>query len=145
MSVDEERWKRAQAWELEFWRREQKRTGWKKVVFPLARPVLSVLRSTRVTGDDWNLWWREQFEGYAFLPAHLGDFIELGSGPYTNTRLILRGRTADRIVCSDPLAKEYITFEGRWLSEAVAKGIVEIDDHPDAKNARSPQRLSTSS
>ncbi len=130
MSVERSRWQRAQAWELAFWERGQTRAGWKRFVYPIVRPVLATLGSRRVTGDDWNLWWRDQFENYAFLPERLGDYIELGCGPYTNTRLILNGRTADRVVCSDPLADQYVEFKGRWLADAAANGIVEIDAHP---------------
>jgi SAM-dependent methyltransferase len=129
-SVGEERWQRAQAWELAFWKRGQVKTGWKKVVFPIARPFLAAVRSRRITGDDWNHWWAEQFDDYAFLPDHVGDYIELGCGPYTNTRLVLKGRSADRVVCSDPLAEEYVKFKGRWLAEAAARGSVEVDPHP---------------
>jgi SAM-dependent methyltransferase len=128
-SVDKDRWKRAQQWELDFWRRAQVKTGWKKVAFKLARPVLAAIQSRRATGDDWNHWWAEQFDHYSFLPDHVGDYIELGCGPYTNTRLVMKGRTADRVVCSDPLAEEYLKFEGRWLADAARKGKVEIDAH----------------
>ena len=64
------------------------------------------------------------------VPAReLGDFIELGCGPYTNTRIILPGRTASRVVCSDPLAETYITL--RTLAGPRAReGLVEIDAHP---------------
>lgn len=130
MSVGEERWKRAQEWELELWKRAQHRTGWRRLAFPVLRPLLAKFRPRHVTGDDWNEWWATQFDHYRFLPQHVGDYIELGCGPYTNTRLILEGRTANRIVCSDPLADEYVKFRGRWLSEAVAKGEVELDTHP---------------
>lgn len=130
MSVDRERWKQAQEWELALWKRAQTRTGWRRFAYPILRPLLSVFRPKHVTGDDWNEWWAKQFDEYGFLPGHLGDYIELGCGPYTNTRLILKDRTADRVVCSDPLAGEYVKFKGRWLSEAVAHGTVELDTHP---------------
>jgi SAM-dependent methyltransferase len=84
----------------------------------------------RAWGDDWNHWWKDRFDGYRFLPLELGDYIELGCGPYTNTRLVLEGRSARRVVCSDPLIRSYITFRGRWLAEAYESGRVEIDDHP---------------
>ena len=130
MSVDRDRWKRAQEWELAFWQRAQVKTGWKKVAFRIARPILSAIQSRRATGDDWNHWWRDQFEGYSFLPDHLGDYIELGCGPYTNTRLVLKDRSADRVVCSDPLAEQYLEFSGRWLADAARKGKIEIDANP---------------
>jgi SAM-dependent methyltransferase len=130
LSVDKERWERAQEWELDFWRRNERRAGWKRFVYPIVRPVLSVVRSRSVTGDDWNLWWRNQFEDYTFLPSEVGDYIELGCGPYTNTRLVMKSRSATRLVCSDPLADEYVKFRGRWLANAAANGLVEIDAHP---------------
>jgi SAM-dependent methyltransferase len=84
----------------------------------------------RAWGDDWNHWWKRQFDDYRFLPAELGDYIELGCGPYTNTRLILEQRKARSVVCSDPLVRSYVDFAGRWLAEAHGAGRVEIDDHP---------------
>ena len=129
-SVDRDRWKRAQEWELDFWRREQQKTGVKGFALKVAGPLLRAIQSRRATGDDWNEWWRDQFDGYSFLPSHIGDYIELGCGPYTNTRLVMRGRTADRVICSDPLADEYVKFRGRWLADAASKGLVEVDNHP---------------
>jgi SAM-dependent methyltransferase len=130
LAVSKERWRQAQDWELAFWVRDQARKGWKRVAFPALRPILSAVGSRRATGDDWNFWWRDRFDGYAFLPADLGDFIELGCGPYTNTRLILPGRSVRRVICSDPLASEYLKFRHRWLATAHRKGLIEIDTHP---------------
>ena len=128
--VDDQRWREAQRAERELWLESERKQGWKRVLWPIVRPVLSVVGSKRVTGDDWNFWWAKQFDGYAFLPSHIGEYIELGCGPYTNTRLVLRGRSAERVVCSDPLIRTYLTFSGRWLAEAHRGGKVEIDDHP---------------
>ncbi|MGH2935403.1 MAG: class I SAM-dependent methyltransferase [Gaiellaceae bacterium] len=44
--------------------------------------------------------------------------------------MITRGRTASRIICSDPLAHEYLRFQDRWLSRAHRDGRVEIDSNP---------------
>jgi SAM-dependent methyltransferase len=44
--------------------------------------------------------------------------------------LILPGRRANRVVCSDPLAGQYVKFRGRWLADAYKRGRVEIDEHP---------------
>jgi SAM-dependent methyltransferase len=96
-----------------------------------------------VTGDDWNLWWREQFNNYEFLPGHLGDFIELGCGPYTNTRLIVKGREARRIICSDPLAREYLKFKNRWLARAHQRGLIAIDAHAIEELTFSPKTFDT--
>jgi SAM-dependent methyltransferase len=128
-SVTEERWREAQHWELALWRTAQRKRGWKRLVWPVVAPALRALNWRRSWGDDWNHWWKSRFDGYGFLPSHVGDFIELGCGPYTNTRLILDGRDASRVVCSDPLIRSYSTFRGRWLAEAYAAGRVEIDEH----------------
>jgi SAM-dependent methyltransferase len=129
-NVSEERWREAQEWELDLWSEGHLKRGWKRVAWPVVAPALRALGWRRAWGDDWNHWWKDRFDGYRFLPSDLGDSIELGCGPYTNTRLILEGRRASRVVCSDPLIKSYVTFRGRWLAEAYAAGRVEIDDHP---------------
>jgi SAM-dependent methyltransferase len=129
-SVSSERWQEAQQWELALWQEGQQKRGWKRFVWPVIAPVLRAVNWGRAWGDDWNQWWKARFDGYGFLPAELGECIELGCGPYTNTRLILENRSAGRVVCSDPLIRSYITFRGRWLAEAYSAGRVEIDDHP---------------
>lgn len=128
LAVDEERWQEAQRWELAFWSGRQH--GWKRYVFRIVGPLYRLLRPERAAGDDDNVWWQEVFDAYAFLPKDVGDYIELGCGPYTNTRLVLKGREAQRVVCSDPLAAAYVQFPDRWLSKAAAAGEVEIDTHP---------------
>lgn len=137
--VSRARWQEAQQWELEFWKGAQRKHGWKRIVWPLAAPALRALNWSRAWGDDWNRWWRDQFDGYSFLPAHLGDCVELGCGPYTNIRLVLEGRTADRVVCSDPLVRSYLGFQGRWLAHAHEVGLVEVDDHPIEETAFPPE------
>ncbi len=142
-AVTKTRWERAQEWELAFWRRAETRHGWKRIAYPIVRPVLGAVGSGKVVGDDWNGWWRDGFDGYSFLPDELGDYIELGCGPYTNTRLILHGRRAARVVCSDPLAGEYLKFRDRWLSRAQRKGLVEVDDHPIEETTFPPNSFDT--
>jgi SAM-dependent methyltransferase len=129
-SVSRERWLEAQEWERELWVSSQRRRGWKRVAWPVFRPVLRAARWRGAWGDDWNHWWADQFEHYAFLRADLGDYIEVGCGPYTNTRVILSGRTAGRVVCSDPLVETYLSFRDRWLATAHRAGRVETDAHP---------------
>jgi SAM-dependent methyltransferase len=128
--VSAQRWSEAQRWELAFWRDGQRKRGWKRLVWPLVAPALRAIDWKRAWGDDWNHWWKRRFENYRFLPAHLGDYVELGCGPFTNTRLILKGRAATRVVCSDPLVRSYVSFTGKWLAEAYAADRIEIDDHP---------------
>lgn len=86
--------------------------------------------ATRHQGDDWNHWWALRFDGYETLPIEGRNAIELGCGPFTNLRIILQDRYFKHVVCSDPLAKEYIQFKGEWLAEASRSGRVLIDDHP---------------
>jgi SAM-dependent methyltransferase len=129
-SVGVDRWKQAQEWELAVWRNGHEKRGWKRLVWPVAGSVLRALNWRRAWGDDWNHWWKERFDDYRFLPERVGDYAELGCGPYTNTRVILEGREATRVVCSDPLVRSYVTFRGRWLAEAHRAGRVEVDDHP---------------
>jgi SAM-dependent methyltransferase len=129
-NVSHERWLEAQAWERDLWVTSQEKQGWRRVAWPVVRPMLRAMRWRRAWGDDWNHWWADHFDDYRFLPEQLGDYIELGCGPYTNTRLLLPGRKADRVVCSDPLAETYITFPDRWLARAHREGLVEIDAHP---------------
>jgi SAM-dependent methyltransferase len=137
--VDEQRWHEAQRAERELWERSQVKRGWKRLAWPVVRPLLAAVGSKRVTGDDHNRWWAGHYDGYSFLPDELGDVIELGCGPYTNTRVVLQGRTARRIVCSDPLIETYVGFSGRWLAEAYRAGRVEIDAHPIEECPFSPE------
>jgi SAM-dependent methyltransferase len=129
LKTDRERWNQAQAWELDCWRQQEerrRRSGWVRRVFQ----SLTESRPPADEGDDWNRWWAERFDGYKLIPDRLDNVVELGCGPYTNIRLILPGRQVRHCFCSDPLAREYVRFEGRWLAEAWRKGLVMIDDHP---------------
>jgi SAM-dependent methyltransferase len=107
-SVSLDRWKMAQKWELDVWKKCQE------------------------IGDDWNIWWASHFDKYSFLDKNIGKAIELGCGPFTNLRLILPNRIWDRLVCSDPLAGEYIKLTPTWLAQAF-KTVVEIDTNPIEK------------
>jgi SAM-dependent methyltransferase len=142
-SVNHERWLEAQAWEREFWVSAERRRGWRRVAWPLLRPVLRRVGWYRAWGDDWNHWWADQFHGYAFLPPDLGDYIEVGCGPYTNTRVILSARTASRVVCSDPLIETYLNFRDRWLATVHRSGQVETDAHPIEELPFEPESFDT--
>lgn len=122
LQVSDARWKDAQHWELQEWKRAN-RSGW-------LRGLGKRLVNRADVGDDWNHWWSGQFHGYEEIPQTLENAVELGCGPYTNIRLISAGRHISHIFCSDPLVREYVTFRGRWLAEAVKSGRVLIDDHP---------------
>lgn len=141
--VSASRWREAQDWELDFWRKRIQRKGWRAAVTPFLVPPLRALNWSRAWGDDWNEWWKARFDSYSFLPRDLGDVVEFGCGPYTNVRLILQGRQARRVVCSDPLVKHYVDFPGRWLSREVARGRVEVDDHPLEETPFEPESFDT--
>ena len=129
--VPSERWRAAQDWELDLWRREARATVRARLRGALSSLGLSSLaRSLLGEGDDWNRWWQVHFENYSFVPPHVDRAVELGCGPFTNMRLMRPGRTFGSICCSDPLAGEYVRLRGTWLAEAYRQGIVAIDDHP---------------
>src|SRR4030042_5902325 len=107
VSVDEEAWRRAQLWELKNWQKQN------YIFFKIAIKLRYMIRFYMgkrhpKPGDDWNYWWAEQFENYQVLPKKVSRAIELGSGPYTNLRLILKTTEIDSVICSDPLAEYYI-------------------------------------
>ena len=82
--VDTARWEQAQEYERATW-----------------------LEFNRGSLDDRNGDHRDGFGGYVDVPADLGAFIEIGCGPFTNSRIILEGRTAKSVTLLDPLADEY--------------------------------------
>ena len=47
------------------------------------------------------------FDNYDVLPHILGDTLEIGCGPFTQTRVILRDREASSITLLDPLLDHY--------------------------------------
>ena len=61
--------------------------------------------------DARNHEWARAFDDYAVLPNALGNFVELGCGPFTNARLILRDRNAASVTLLDPLINDYLKHE----------------------------------
>lgn len=47
------------------------------------------------------------FSEYSTLPDDLGDVLEIGCGPFTQSRTIINGRRVSRLVLTDPLAERY--------------------------------------
>jgi len=130
-STTQERWLKAQEWELAFWNRQNiKPVWWKRLLRPSL--VLVGLRYPlqKVEYDDRNFWWKEKFNHYVDLPKEFTNVCELGCGPYTNIRLIREGRKIQYIHCSDPLASHYVKYETAWLGKACRLGLVSIDFHP---------------
>jgi ubiquinone/menaquinone biosynthesis C-methylase UbiE len=127
--VSRDRWRTAQAWEREHWVRDQKglaRYG-KNHIWRLLS-LFGLVDQYR--GDDRNLWWKESFDDYKFLPATVDNALEVGCGPYTNIRLIRRVCKPNHIYLSDPLVRTYVKFKMTFVSEMHREAACCIDDHP---------------
>lgn len=127
--VSKERWEQAQKWERETWlddwrtrSKYGKNTVWKVLATLGIKP--------KYRGDDWNYWWKHQFQGYNFLPDNVDNAIELGCGPYTNIRLMTEHCTPQHLILSDPLIKTYVNFKQTFVSDMYRVGQCIIDDHP---------------
>ncbi len=135
LCVSRERWQQAQEWEGAYWRAQHPARP-DRVSSSLQKLTAKVLgkqgpeTEQPSAGDDWNHWWAEQFEQYQCLPSTFENVIEVGAGPYTNVRVILEGRQASHLICSDPLIREYLRFKGQWLERMWQAGAVYVDDHP---------------
>lgn len=128
-SVDNLRWQKAQKWEEDHWIRTQKaRARYGKNWIWRALHFLGAADKYR--GDDWNLWWKHQFDNYAFLPETVDNAIEVGCGPYTNIKHITEQCRPKHLFLSDPLIKTYINFKLTYTSDAYRQGFCILDDHP---------------
>lgn len=127
--VSVETWKQAQAWEKDFWLRQQnnlarygKNWAWK---------VLHALALVdKYRGDDDNQWWASCFDNYQFLPKQVDNMIEVGCGPYTNVRFVERACKPAHLVLSDPLIRTYVKFNMTFVKEAYKNCFCYFDDHP---------------
>ena len=84
IKVDSDRWLKAQEYERDTWMR------------------YATDASSDRDADHLSL-----FDNYDVLPYILGDILEIGCGPFTQTRVILRGREASSITLLDPLLDHY--------------------------------------
>lgn len=84
LTIDTARWQQAQQYERATW-----------------------LTYNLETTTDRNETHQDGFGGYAVLPDDLGDYVELGCGPFTNTRLIVPERSITSLTLLDPLALDY--------------------------------------
>ena len=131
-------WMAAQAWESKYWQDAQTKRVRGFMRRPLWKwPVRAVMQAIGMrdyndmpVGSDGNEWWMKQFDGYEALPPEIPNLLELGCGPYTNTRLIRECRRVRHAVCSDPLLATYLNLPRTWLRWAVRSGAVTADDHP---------------
>ena len=127
--VSRDRWREAQNWEEAHWVRTQKlraRFG-KNYIWRVLRALGMVPRHR---GDDWNQWWKKQFEDYAFLPEHVDNVLEVGCGPYTNVRLMQDRCRWDHLYLSDPLIRTYVKFKLTFVAEMYREAACVLDDHP---------------
>ena len=72
--------------------------------------------------DDWNSWWKSQFDSYEMLEALLPDdpkIIEVGCGPFTNLRLIesVTQYKNPVLYASNPLMESYTNLPSCWIKE----------------------------
>jgi SAM-dependent methyltransferase len=128
-SVNHEQWLKAQAWEEAHWIGSQKARGkYGKNWIWRALHLFGLVGKYR--GDDWNLWWKKQFDNYEFLPSGVDNAIEVGCGPYTNIRHIAETCKLRHLFLSDPLIKTYISFKLAYTADAYRRGFCILDDHP---------------
>jgi hypothetical protein len=127
--VPTQRWEEAQQWECSHWvRTQQARARYGKNW--IWRILRLFGRVPKYRGDDWNLWWKERFDNYRFVPEHVANAIEVGCGPYTNVRLMLDRTRFDHLVLSDPLIRTYVGFKLTFVAEMYKRAACILDDHP---------------
>ena len=127
--VSHERWQSAQAWEREFWVNAQRaRAKYGKNWIWRLLAALGLVSKYR--GDDWNHWWKQQFDSYSFLPPVVSNALEVGCGPYTNVRLMLDRCRFEHLYLSDPLIHKYAEFKLTFIAEMRRKAACVLDDHP---------------
>jgi SAM-dependent methyltransferase len=124
-----EAWHSAQEWEKAHWVNTQKqRARWGKNVIWQGLRAFGIVPKYR--GDDYNLWWKRQFQDYRFLPNEVENALEVGCGPYTNIRLMFDRCRFSHIVLSDPLIRTYAKFKLTFVSEMYRNVACVLDDHP---------------
>lgn len=134
------RWNQAQQWELNHWRKLDERASQKKGGIRGLLQLIPGNPQQRLKLNDWNDWWFEQFDQYSFLPRKMKKLIELGSGPYTNARLISQECDIEQVVCTDPLALEYTNFDNGWLANSFRTRRIMVVCHP-MESSPFPDRL----
>ena len=82
--VPQERWTQAQQYEHDTW-----------------------LKYGQGFTSDRNNEHKTNFNNYQDLPTDLGNLLEIGCGPFTQTTTILENRTAQTITLLDPLIEQY--------------------------------------
>jgi len=128
-AVTEDKWLEAQEWEKAHWVNTQRlRARYFKNWIWRAMNICGLVDKYR--GDDWNKWWSSQFNDYDFLPPVVDDAIEVGCGPYTNLRYVIKRCRPNHMFLSDPLIRTYIQFKLSFTADAYRRGFCVLDDHP---------------
>lgn len=129
IKTTEPEWVDAQKYEQETWVLNNRRNSLPKLFLKFFRALknptylFDLIRFRDFyCGDDWNFWWMKQFDNYSTLPKHIHTALEVGSGPYSNIRLISKIIKIDEIICTDPLMDIYKTFKMTWVSSNSKKG-----------------------
>lgn len=85
-------------------------------------------RDQGVDGDDWNDWWRQQFDGYSAISIPLAtSILEVGCGPFArNLRWFLDAKAKlggrfTRVAVEDPLLFRYAA-EGKFVGKIIDAG-----------------------
>lgn len=128
-NVSEDRWQQAQKAELDLWKRDADLGLARRIKF-FVRSLLKGDMQRLDSNDDWNRWWLDKFDQYSFLPKKANAAIEIGCGPFSNMRLIMKKVNCSNVYLSDPLIKEYIKHTSGFVSAAVKNGDVLIDNSP---------------
>jgi ubiquinone/menaquinone biosynthesis C-methylase UbiE len=125
----EETWVKAQGFEKNTWVLINQRNGILKILYKFFKALkdpkqfINYLKfKDFYCGNDWNYWWMDKFENYKYLPKKIKRSLEIGSGPYSNTRLISKIVDINDIHCTDPLMADYRNFDKTYVSEMHKKG-----------------------
>ncbi len=128
IKTTEPEWIDAQKYEQETWVLNNRRNSIAKIVVKFLRALKNPSYFIQLIkfrdfycGDDWNFWWMEKFDNYKILPENIDRALEVGSGPYSNIRLISKLKNIKEIICTDPLMDIYKTFKMTWVSSMAKK------------------------
>lgn len=138
-------WDKAQEYESHHMVFNNRKNGYLKLIFKFIkalknpRKLLLYLKfKDFYCGDDWNYWWMKQFDNYSVLPKHFEKSLEVGSGPYSNMRIVSQLVNVKEMYFTDPLMHLFTAFRMTWISDMAAKkkihvstGKAEQIDFPD--------------
>ena len=131
LQVSESRWSEAQQFERGCWAESNRRNGLLKLGKRLLVAATRPRQLARIAeygdwycGDDWNYWWLDAFDGYRALPRRVERALEVGSGPYSNIRLIRHRISVGEITCADPLMDEYLGYRYTWVATQAKRGAI---------------------